>query len=59
MGLKAKKLLGHEKAVGLDQCDERKAQRIIIHKRVESWTVLMLKTRLNTMVSPFLQKGGC
>ena len=37
--LKPKKLLGHKKVVGLSLCAEGKAQRKIIHERVESWIV--------------------
>lgn len=37
--LSPKKLLSHGKVVGSDHCNERKAQKMIIQKRVESWTV--------------------
>ena len=37
--LKPKKLLGHKKVVGPGLCAEGKAQREIIHERVESWIV--------------------
>lgn len=45
-GLKPKKLLGHEKVVGPNQCDEMEAQRMIIHKRVESWTILDVEEKV-------------
>lgn len=44
--LKPKKLLGHGKVVGPNQCDVGKAQRVIIHTRVESWIVLDVENKV-------------